>query len=91
MAKAANPAADRLIGNRDAALSQEILDVAQAQGDTVIRPNGIADDASREAEPLIRDKSSTFSMDQATAIWSARRLDSALSSADLEGKEHRNC
>ncbi len=41
MAEAADPVADRFVGNRDA---------AQTQGEAVIRPNGIADDATREAE-----------------------------------------
>ena len=43
------PAAHGLIGNRDSALGQQILDVAEAQGEPDIKPDRLLDDLGREA------------------------------------------
>ena len=47
--KMVHPAAHRLIGNQDPTLSQQILDVAEAQGEPDIKPDRLLDDFGREA------------------------------------------
>ncbi|CUH20120.1 hypothetical protein JSE7799_00503 [Jannaschia seosinensis] len=42
----------RLIGNGDAPLGQKVFDISQAQGETVVRPDGVSDDGARKAVPL---------------------------------------
>ena len=39
-----DPQPDRFVGHRDAALGQEIFDIAKAHTEAVIQPNGVADD-----------------------------------------------
>ena len=41
--KLQTPATDRLIGNGDSAFSKEVLDVAEAQAESVIQPNSVTD------------------------------------------------
>jgi hypothetical protein len=53
--KMVHPAAHRLIGNQDATLSQQILDVAEAQGEPDIKPDRVLDDFGREAVAAIAD------------------------------------
>ena len=43
------PKSDRFIGNGDAALSQKIFDIAQAQAKSVVEPDGVADDFGRKS------------------------------------------
>jgi len=43
------PLADGFVGNSDAALRKEILDVPKAQAKTVRQPDGVADDFSRKS------------------------------------------
>jgi hypothetical protein len=42
------PLPDGLVGNDNSALSQQFLDVAQAQGKTMVQPNAMADEFARE-------------------------------------------
>ena len=44
-----DPASDRLVRNVQAAFGQEFLDVAVAERETQIEPDGMADDVRREA------------------------------------------
>ena len=48
-----NPAPHRFIGNLQAALGQEILNVAVAQCETEVQPNCVLDNRGREAVPAI--------------------------------------
>ena len=53
--KMVHPAAHRLIGNHDSAFRQQILDVAEAQGEPDIKPDRLLDDLGREAVAAIAD------------------------------------
>lgn len=44
--------------NGDAAFSQEVFDVAEAQGEAVVEPNGVADNGGRE--PVARIANDLF-------------------------------
>jgi hypothetical protein len=46
--KMVHPAAHRLIGNQDPTLSQQILDVAEAQGEPDIKPDRLLDNFGRK-------------------------------------------
>jgi hypothetical protein len=48
-----NPAPHRFIGNLQAALGQELLDVEVAQGEAEIKPDRVLDDRWREAMAAI--------------------------------------
>ena len=48
-----NPAPHRFIGNLQAALGQEILNVAVAQCEPEVQPNRVLDNRGREAVPAI--------------------------------------
>ena len=50
-----HPAAHRLVGDRDPALGQQVLDIAEAQGETGIKPDGLLDDHRREAITAVAD------------------------------------
>jgi hypothetical protein len=50
-----HPAAHRLVGDRDPALGQQVLDIAQAQGETGIKPDGLLDDHGRETIAAVAD------------------------------------
>jgi len=45
----AAPMADAFVGDHDAALGQDQLDVAQAEAEEVVQPHGVVDDRSRKA------------------------------------------
>ena len=45
------PQPDRFIGCREAALGQEFFDIANAHTETVIQPDGVADDLGRKRYP----------------------------------------
>ncbi len=47
--------ADRLVGDKDAARGQPFLDIAIAQGEAEIEPDGVADDLRRRAVAGIGD------------------------------------
>ena len=47
-----NPHPDRLVGDDDPAFREKILYIAQAQGEPVICPDGVADDGPRKAMPF---------------------------------------
>jgi hypothetical protein len=47
-AEAAAPDADRLVADDDATLGEQIFNIAQAEGETMIEPDGVRDDASRK-------------------------------------------
>jgi hypothetical protein len=44
------------MGHNDAALGQDQLDVAQAEAEYVVEPDGVADDLSGEPVTRIRDR-----------------------------------
>jgi hypothetical protein len=50
-----HPATHRLIGNDDPTLGQQVLDIAKAQGEPGIKPDGPLDDHWREAIPAVAD------------------------------------
>ncbi len=50
-----HPAAHDLIGHRDPALSQQILDLTEAQGEPDIKPDRLLNDFGREAVAAIAD------------------------------------
>ncbi len=47
-----NPDPDRLMGHDNPALREKILYIAQAQGEAVICPDGVANDGPRKAMPF---------------------------------------
>jgi hypothetical protein len=47
------PASHRLVGNDDTAFSQDQLDIAQAEAEHVIQPDGVADDLGREPMAIV--------------------------------------
>src|SRR5262245_54242548 len=49
------PAAYRLIGNRDPTFSQQVLDIAKAEGEPGIEPDGLLNDHGREAISGVAD------------------------------------
>jgi hypothetical protein len=48
------PASYRLIGNNNAALSQEQLDIPKAEAEDVVQPDSVADDLGREPMTIVR-------------------------------------
>jgi hypothetical protein len=54
-ARNGSPSGDGLIGDQDPTLSQQILDVAEAQGEPDIKPDRLLDDFGREAVAGIAD------------------------------------
>jgi hypothetical protein len=44
-----HPAAYRLVGGHDPAFSQQVLDIAEAEGEAGIEPDGLLDDHGWEA------------------------------------------
>jgi hypothetical protein len=48
------PAPDRLIGDNDAALSQNHLNIPQTEAEDVVQPDGVADNLSGEAMSIVR-------------------------------------
>src|SRR5271157_2816399 len=53
--KVVDPPAHGLIGHQDPTLGQQILDVAEAQGEPDIKPDRLLDDFGREAVAAIAD------------------------------------
>ncbi len=52
-AEFATPLPNRLVGDNDTALSQQILDVAEAEGEPVIQPHGVADNQGWKAVAVV--------------------------------------
>jgi hypothetical protein len=50
------PASDAFVGDHNAALSQDQLDVTQAKAEHVIQLHGVADDLSRGAMAVVRTR-----------------------------------
>ena len=48
------PATHRLIGDGNTTLSQEQLDISQAEAEHMGQPNGMTDDLSRKAVTIMR-------------------------------------
>ncbi len=48
------PRTDRLVGDRHSPFGQELLDIAQAQVEAELEPNGMADDLGRVAITSVR-------------------------------------
>src|SRR6185295_1255548 len=48
------PLPDRLVGDDHAADQHQLLDLAEAQRESVVLPDAIADDLGRKPEPFIR-------------------------------------
>lgn len=53
--KLVGPAADGLVADVDSALGQQLFNVAQTQGETVIMPDSEPDDLRAEPVSLVRD------------------------------------
>jgi hypothetical protein len=47
------PESNTLVADRDTALSQDILDVAVAQVESIVKPDGVGDDLWRESVTLV--------------------------------------
>jgi hypothetical protein len=43
-----HPSPDGLVGDLDAALGEQLLDIPEAQGEAEIEPHGVPDDGGRE-------------------------------------------
>jgi hypothetical protein len=43
------PLSDRLVSDRDAALGEEVFDVAKTEAESVLQPDGVADDLGRKS------------------------------------------
>ena len=54
--EAGDPDADRLVRDADAPLGQELLDVAQAEGEAQVEPDRVLDDGRREAEAAVEGR-----------------------------------
>ena len=50
----ATPQADRLVGHSHVALGEKVLDIAEAQGEPVAQPYGLADDLRWETVTSIQ-------------------------------------
>ena len=48
--EAANPVADRLVRHRDTAFRQKVFDIPQTQGEPMVGPNRVANNAPRKSE-----------------------------------------
>ena len=53
------PVPDGLVRDGDAALGEEVFDVAEAEGEPVVEPDGVADDGGRESVAGIARRTST--------------------------------
>jgi hypothetical protein len=69
--------AHRFIGDHDPALGQQILDIAEAQGETGIEPNGLLDDHGREAIPRGSSSWSSLTLTARAHRRQAQRRDNA--------------
>ncbi len=55
-AEAEDPATDALVGDQDAALGQELLDISEAEGKAQVHPDRTLDDVRREAIARVRER-----------------------------------
>ena len=58
-----NPTTHGLVGDFEAALGQQILDVSEAQREAAIEPYGVLDDLGRESVATIRDQFHRWRLD----------------------------
>jgi hypothetical protein len=49
------PTSHGLVGDHNSPLGQQVLDIAEAQRETGIKPDGLLDDHRREAIPTVAD------------------------------------
>jgi hypothetical protein len=49
------PLPDGFVRDRDAAMREEVFGVAEAQGEAVVEPHGVADDGGRESVARVAD------------------------------------
>ena len=61
------PSPDSFVGDLDPPFSHELLDIAKAQVETDIEPNGALDDRGREVEVPIADRVHSVSLARSTA------------------------
>ena len=52
-AERATPPSDRLVGDCDAPLGQEVLDVTKTEAEAKVQPDGVRDDVGREAIAVV--------------------------------------
>ncbi len=48
------PLPDRLVGNEDATLREQFLDIAKAQGEPIVQPDAVADDLRGKPVAAVR-------------------------------------
>ena len=51
-----HPSADRLIGDDDPALSEQVLDIPEAEREAQIQPDGVLDDRRREPIAAVAER-----------------------------------
>ena len=64
------PKSDRFIGNRDAALSQQILNISKAHAESVVEPDGVADDFGRKSISVVARRLAVCSMPKRSCTFS---------------------
>ncbi len=57
-----DPAPDRLVGNLDSPLGKQLLNIAKAEGEPAVQPNGVLDDGRRKVAVSIADLVHMFSL-----------------------------
>src|SRR5450631_1340127 len=72
-----HPASNRLVGDREPAFREQILDVAEAQSEPEIKPNRVLDDLWREMVPAVTDLAHPPGYRAAMVTASARCRDNA--------------
>ena len=68
------PLSDRLVGHGDAALGEEVLDLTEAQAETVVEPDRVADDLGRESVSEVAE----LSVGHVLSVAGLRQLDNAI-------------
>ena len=56
------PTANALVGEVEATLGKQLLDIAIAQGEAKVQPHGVLDDDRRKTMPAIGDRSHACSL-----------------------------
>jgi hypothetical protein len=70
------PLPDRLVADRDSTLGQEVLNVPEAQAETMVEPHGMGDDLTRVSIASVRIR--RFHLQIMVGGFDPRQLDSAL-------------
>jgi hypothetical protein len=73
-----HPAPNGFVGDHDAPLRQQIFDVAKAQCEPEIKPNGLLDNFGRKAVAAIADFLHPFGYRTASGTASPKRRDNAI-------------